>query len=409
MNGHHLKLLKELSKDNKLSQRELSKKLGLSLGSVNFVLSNLIDAGLIKAKRFKNSKNKIAYMYIMTPAGIKSRMQLSRDFLTRKLDEYEMLKMEIEELRRQADVESFFNMERPESVFLAAAKVGGILANSTYKAEFIYDNLIIASNVIQAAYQYGAKKLLNLGSSCIYPRSAPQPMKEEHLLTGSLEPTNEPYAIAKIAAIKLCRYCNEQYGTNFISAMPTNLYGPGDNFDLEASHVLPALLRKMHVAKCLENSDFESIREDFRKYPIRTHNVSKLKETEILALLSSLGIKQETVAIWGSGTPYREFLYIDDLSDACIFLMESCDYKDIGEFINIGAGEDLRILDLAELIKVIVGYGGKITCDSSKPDGMPKKLLDLSRIKTRGWSPKKSLKGGKKDCYEWYLKVMQEA
>jgi len=185
------------------------------------------------------------------------------------------------DLRRQADVESFFEMERPEYIFLAAAKVGGILANSTYKAEFIYDNLMIASNVIQAAYQYGAKKLINLGSSCIYPRSAPQPMKEEHLLTGSLEPTNEPYAIAKIAAIKLCRYYNEQYGTNFISAMPTNLYGPGDNFDLEASHVLPALLRKMHLAKCLENSDIESIREDFRKYPIRTHNVSKVKEIEI--------------------------------------------------------------------------------------------------------------------------------
>ncbi|HZX48811.1 MAG TPA: GDP-L-fucose synthase [Nitrospirota bacterium] len=308
------------------------------------------------------------------------------------------------DLRRQADVESFFEMERPEYIYLAAAKVGGILANSTYKAEFIYDNLIIASNVIQAAYQYGAKKLLNLGSSCIYPRSAPQPMKEEHLLTGSLEPTNEPYAIAKIAAIKLCRYYNEQYGTNFISGMPTNLYGPGDNFDLEASHVLPALIRKMHLGRCLENSDFESIREDFRKYPIRTQNVSKLKETEIIDLLSSLGIKKETVEIWGSGTPYREFLYIDDLSDACVFLMENYDYKDIGEFINIGAGEDLRIRDLAELIREIVGYDGEITCDSSKPDGMPKKLLDVSRIKAKGWGPKKSLKGGIKDSYEWYLK-----
>ena len=179
------------------------------------------------------------------------------------------------DLRRQEDVESFFEMERPEYVYLAAAKVGGILANSTYKAEFIYDNIMIASNVIQAAYQYGTKKLLNLGSSCIYPRSAPQPMKEEHLLTGSLEPTNEPYAIAKIAAIKLCRYYNEQYGTNFISAMPTNLYGPGDNYNLETSHVLPALIRKMHLAKCLENSDFESISEDFRKYPNQTHDVSQ--------------------------------------------------------------------------------------------------------------------------------------
>lgn len=311
------------------------------------------------------------------------------------------------DLRRQADVERVFKMERPEYIFLAAAKVGGILANSTYKAEFIYDNLMIASNVIQAAYQSGTKKLLNLGSSCIYPRSAPQPMKEEHLLTGSLEPTNEPYAIAKIAAIKLCRYYNEQYGTNFISAMPTNLYGPGDNFDLEASHVLPALIRKIHLGKCLKTSDFESIREDFRKYPIHTHNVTQLRDIEIINLLSGFGIKAETVEIWGSGTPYREFLYIDDLSDACVFLMEDCDYKDIGEIINIGTGEDLRIRDLAELIKEIVGYEGKITCDSSKPDGMPKKLLDISRIKSMGWGPKKSLKDGLKDSYEWYLK--QEA
>lgn len=308
------------------------------------------------------------------------------------------------DLRRQSDVERFFEIERPEYVFLAAAKVGGILANSTYKAEFIYDNLMIASNVIQTAYQYGAKKLLNLGSSCIYPRFAPQPMKEEHLLTGSLEPTNEPYAIAKIAAIKLCRYYNEQYGTNFISAMPTNLYGPGDNFDLEASHVLPALIRKMHLAKCLENSDFESISEDFRKYPNQTHDVSQLEDAEIINFLSGLGIKKETVEIWGSGTPYREFLYIDDLAEACVFLMEKYDYKDIGEFINIGTGKDLRILDLAEMIKEIVGYGGKITCNSSKPDGMPKKLLDISRMKAMGWIPKKSLKYGIKDSYEWYLK-----
>jgi len=186
--------------------------------------------------------------------------------------------------------------------------------------------------------------------------------------------------------------------------MPTNLYGPGDNYNLETSHVLPALIRKMHLAKCLENSDLESIKEDFRKYPIRTHNVSKLKDTEIINLLSSFGIKKEAVEIWGSGTPYREFLFIDDLADACIFLMENFDYKDIGEFMNIGSGEDLRIRDLAELIKEIVGYNGKINYNSSKPDGMPKKLLDVSRIKEKGWGPKKSLKDGIKDSYECYLK-----
>jgi GDP-L-fucose synthase len=267
------------------------------------------------------------------------------------------------DLRRQSDVEAFFAQERPEYVFLAAAKVGGILANNTYKAEFIYDNIMIAANVINAAYQYGVRKILNLGSSCIYPKIAPQPLKEEYLLTGALEPTNEPYAIAKIAAIKLCRYYNERYGTNFISVMPTNLYGPYDNFDLETSHVLPALIRKFHEAKIA---------------------------------------KRDSVDLWGSGKPMREFLYVDDLADACVFLMNKYGYNDIGEFINIGRGIDISIADLAQLIKRIIGFEGEIRHDHSKPDGTPRKLLDISKIRSLGWQPKTNLEDGIRLTYGFY-------
>jgi GDP-L-fucose synthase len=264
------------------------------------------------------------------------------------------------DLRRQADVDAFFQQERPEYIFLAAATVGGILANSTYKADFIYDNIMIAANVINASYRTSVKKLLNLGSSCIFPKHAPQPLKEEYLLTGPLEPTNEPYAIAKIAAIKLCRYYNEQFGTNFISVMPTNLYGPNDNFDLETSHVIPAIIRKVHEAKV-------------------SH--------------------QKTVTIWGSGEPYREFLYVDDLADACVFLMEQKEYKDIGEFINIGTGSDVQINTLAAMIMRIAGFEGSIEYDRSKPDGTPKKQLDVTRISALGWIPKVSLEEGIKRTY----------
>jgi GDP-L-fucose synthase len=305
--------------------------------------------------------------------------------LTRKLREqgYSNLVLKTSkelDLRRQADVETFFAHEKPEYVFLAAAKVGGILANNTYKAEFIYDNIMVAANVINAAYKSGVKKLLNLGSSCIYPKFAPQPMKEEHLLTGLLEPTNEPYAIAKIAAIKLCRYYNEQYGTNFISIMPTNLYGPGDNFDLETSHVLPALIRKFHEAK---------LRMEQAQVEVKAGSSSQPKP--------------EPVTLWGSGEPYREFLYVDDLADACVFLMEKHDYKDIGEFINIGTGEDIKIKDLAALIKNIVGFNGSIQHDRSKPDGTPKKLLEVSKMKSLGWGAKTSLEEGIRKTYEAYL------
>jgi GDP-L-fucose synthase len=271
------------------------------------------------------------------------------------------------DLRDQTAVNAFFSKERPEFVFLAAAKVGGILANSTYQADFIYDNLLISANVIHAAYLNGTKKLLNLGSSCIYPKNAPQPMKEEYFLSGSLEPTNEPYAIAKIAAIKLCRYYNKQYGTNFISVMPTNQFGYNDNYNLETAHVLPAMIRKIHEAK---------------------------------------EAKAGTLYLWGSGEPYREFMFADDLADACLFLMEKFDAEDVGEFINIGSGQEVKIKKLAELIRRIVGFSGTIQWDLTKPDGMSKKLLDTSKMKKLGWEPSVNLEEGIKQAYSWYLANM---
>jgi GDP-L-fucose synthase len=321
------------------------------------------------------------------------------------------------DLTRQEDGKRFFETERPEYVFLAAAKVGGILANDTYKAEFIYDNIMIAANAIHASYRYGVKKLLNLGSSCIYPKLAPQPLKEEYLLTGPLEPTNEPYAIAKIAAIKLCKYYNEQYGTNFISVMPTNLYGPNDNYNLETAHVLPALVRKFHLAKLLEQEDFESITRDFKKYPIgfSLSLPDSATKADILSILQKIGISSPiahrpssvTVSLWGSGSPYREFMHVDDLASACVFLMETYDFKDIGEFVNIGTGEDLPIKDLAHLVREIVGFKGNVIWDTAKPDGAPQKLLDISRIKALGWQPEIGLKEGIKRVYGEGIKMGQ--
>lgn len=310
------------------------------------------------------------------------------------------------DLRRQSDTETFFENERPEYVFLAAGKVGGILANNTYKAEFIYDNIMIAINVVHSAYKYGVKKLLNLVSSCSYPKFAPQPMKEEYILTSSLEPTNEPYAIAKISAMKLCRYYNEQYVTNFISLMPTNLYGFNDNFNLETAHVPTAFMRKFHLAKLLRKSDIEDIIKDIKHYPLGFGLDTKLNlenEKSIRDVLKELGITENYVVLWGSGEPYREFLHVDDLVDACILLMKGYDYKDIGEFINVGVGEDIKIKDLAKLIKDVVGFDGEIKWDFSKPDGMPRKLLDISKIKTLGWEPKIKLKEGIKKTYDWYI------
>ncbi len=309
------------------------------------------------------------------------------------------------DLRNQAAVENFFKQEQPEYVFLAAAKVGGILANNTYKAEFIYDNLMIATNIIHAAYKFGVKKLLNLGSSCIYPKLAPQPLKEEYLLTGLLEPTNEPYALAKIAAIKLCSYYNEQYQTNFMSVMPTNLYGPGDNFNLETAHVLPALIRKFYLAKLLREESFDAIMCDLTRYPVG-HALDKILEkndTKALAsVLEKIGITKKSITLWGSGTPYREFLYVDDLAQTLFFLMKNYNANELGEFINIGIGTDITIRDLAGLIKNIVGFDGEICYDSSKPDGTPKKLLDISRLRDMGLSKFISLQEGIEKTYQWY-------
>jgi GDP-L-fucose synthase len=279
------------------------------------------------------------------------------------------------DLIRQDDVEAFFESQGPEYVFLAAAKTGGILANNTFPADFIYENIMVQANVIDAAYRSTVKKLLFLGSSCIYPRDCPQPMKEEYLLSGKLEPTNEPYAIAKIAGIKMCQSYNRQYGTHFISVMPTNLYGPGDNFDLETSHVLPALIRKFSEAKMREAS---RVRSEGRK-----------------------GV----VTVWGTGSPRREFLYIDDMADACLFIMNNY-YQD--EIINIGVGKDISIEELAELIREIVGFEGEIRFDSSKPDGTPRKLLDVHRLESLGWRANISLREGIRQTCKWYLKNVSD-
>lgn len=267
------------------------------------------------------------------------------------------------DLTRQVEVETFFRVEKPEYVFLAAAKVGGIMANNIYRGEFLYDNIMIQSNVIHAAYMNGVKKLLFLGSSCIYPKLAPQPLKEDYLLTGELEPTNEPYAIAKIAGMKLCENYNRQYGCNFISVMPTNLYGPGDNYDPETSHVLPALLRKFHEAKIKSEEKGCS----------------------------------EPVELWGTGKPKREFLHVEDLANACVFLMNK--YDGI-EPINIGTGKDVSISELAKMIKKISGFKGEVVWDSSKPDGTPRKLLDVSRLEGLGWRHTIDLEEGLKITYQ---------
>lgn len=308
------------------------------------------------------------------------------------------------DLRRQEDTERFFEAERPEYVFLAAAKVGGIVANNTYKAEFIYDNIMIAANVVNSAWKYGVKKLINLGSSCIYPKHAPQPMKEDHLLTGALEPTNEPYAIAKISAIKLCRYYNEQYGTNFLTVMPTNLYGPHDNYNLETAHVLPALIRKFHLARLMAQGGQEAIRKDLTVHPAG-FGIGPLSGGAAEAALKGLGITPSAVTLWGTGEPYREFLYSDELAGACVHLMDHYSHEALGELVNIGTGEDIKIKDLAIMIKDIVGFKGDILYDTTKPEGAPRKLLDVSRIKALGWRPEIGLRDGITRAYASYLKT----
>ncbi len=363
------------------------------------------------------------------------------------------LKAEKLDLMDPIAVKTFFETQKPEYVFLAAAKVGGIVANNTYRADFIYQNLQIQNNVIHQSYLNGVKKLMFLGSTCIYPKECPQPMREEYLLTGELEYTNEPYAIAKIAGIKMVESYNLQYGTNYISVMPTNLYGPNDNFDLEKSHVLPALIRKIHLGKALENNDWDTIRKDLNNLPIEGIT-GEASEEEILTILETYGIKRaedETslhaahstpvqIEIWGSGKPMREFLWSEDMADACVFLMEKVDFQDIikeqfGErvinetapegydgktcdslqathyaphaqirntHINIGTGKDISIKDLAHLIKKIVGFGGEFVFNTEKPDGTIKKLTDPTKLHQLGWQHKIELDEGIKNIYTWY-------
>ena len=357
------------------------------------------------------------------------------------------------DLTRQQDVADFFAAEQPEYVFLSAARVGGISANNTYRGQFIYENLMIQNNVIHAAWVSGVKKLLFLGSTCIYPRNSPQPMAETCLLTSPLEYTNEPYAIAKIAGVKLCESYNLQYGTNFISAMPTNLYGPNDNFDLEKSHVLPAMLRKIYLGKCLGEGNLEAIRQDLNKRPIEGVSGALLNEddrktgipdNEIIKILEKYGIKAihsedlsptatpgsprpVQVSIWGSGSPLREFLWSEEMADACVFLMENIDFKDLirvhaqldsenhttsnpessseirNTHINIGTGHEISIRDLAYLLKEKTGFQGEFVFDASKPDGTMRKLTDPSKLHNLGWHHRIAIEEGVEKLYKWYL------
>jgi len=326
------------------------------------------------------------------------------------------------DLKDQHATDDFFRKEKPDYVFLAAAKVGGIMANNTYRADFLYDNLQIQNNVIHCSWKYGVKKLLFLGSSCIYPKLAPQPIKEESLLTSELEYTNEPYAIAKIAGIKLCESYNIQYGTDFISVMPTNLYGPNDNYDLHTSHVLPALIRKMHLAHCLETGDWNAIKRDLTSRPVNGITGQNARE-EILEILEKYGIHASggnnvILTLWGTGTPLREFMHADDLADACVFIMQKVTFQQLAEsrgnpqeirntHINIGTGVDQTIRELAEMVKNVTGFTGEIQWDHSKPDGTPRKLLDVSKLLSLGYRHRIDLPEGIRMTYEEYLKSQE--
>jgi len=306
--------------------------------------------------------------------------------------------------------QKFFEEEKPEYVFLAAAHVGGIMANNTYRADFIYNNLQIQQNVIYNAYKFGVKKLLFLGSTCIYPKEATQPINEDELLTNVLEYTNEPYAIAKIAGIKLCESFNIQYDTNFISVMPTNLYGPNDNVDLEKSHVLPAMIRKIFLSKCLMDNNIELLKKDFNKRPVEGINGEHSLE-EIKAILSKYGVFENRVELWGTGKPMREFLWSEDMADACIYVMQNVDFKDLikdkkeirNTHINIGTGSDITIKDLSSLIARIIDYKGIISFDSSKPDGTMKKLTDPSKLNRLGWKHNVEIVDGVEKMHKWYV------
>ncbi|MDR0395644.1 MAG: GDP-L-fucose synthase [Tannerella sp.] len=315
------------------------------------------------------------------------------------------------DLSDEPAVNRFFEEYTPDYVFLAAAYVGGIMANNTYRADFIFRNLNIQNHVIGKSFLYGVKKLLFLGSTCIYPRDAEQPIGENALLTGSLEYTNEPYAIAKIAGLKLCESFNLQYGTNFIAVMPTNLYGPNDNFDLEKSHVLPAMIRKIHLAKCLWENDYAAIRKDLHKRPVEGIN-GDAENDAILSLLEKYGITVSGVKLWGTGRPLREFLWSEDMADACVYIMENVNFSDLkgtsGEprncHINIGTGRDLSIAALARLIMKTVGYKGDLSFDAVKPDGTMRKLTDVTRLHSLGWHHQTEIGEGIERMYHWYTK-----
>jgi GDP-L-fucose synthase len=338
--------------------------------------------------------------------------------------------MEELDLTDQKAVDKFFSEQLPEYVLIAAAKVGGIVANNTLRADFIYVNLMIENNMIYSAWKYGVKKLLFLGSTCIYPKNSPQPMKEDYLLTSQLEFTNEPYAVAKIAGLKMCESFNIQYGTNFIAVMPTNLYGHGDNYNLDSSHVLPALLRKFHLGRCLEDDNIQAIRNDLNRYPVENINGSSDQES-IIKVLDKYGIKfngedksgkkQVSVSIWGTGTPLREFMNSKDMAEACVFVMENVDIKDIvsihksgksdpeyqpPHFLNIGTGEEISIKNLANKIKDLTGFTGEVVFDSLKPDGTMRKATDTTALKGLGYKHKISLDEGLEGTYKQYLKYI---
>ncbi|MEE3385431.1 MAG: GDP-L-fucose synthase [Prevotella sp.] len=307
-------------------------------------------------------------------------------------------------------VKKFFDEEQPEAVVLAAAHVGGIMANLQYRADFIYQNLQIQQNVIGESYRHGVKKLLFLGSTCIYPRMAPQPMKEEALLTSELEYTNEPYAIAKIAGLKMCESFSIQYGCNYIAVMPTNLYGPNDNFHLENSHVLPAMIRKVHLAKCLNENDWDAVRKDINLRPVEGVNGSNTNE-EILEKLAKFGIRPDSVTLWGTGSPMREFLWSEEMADASVHVLLNVDFKDTYEpgqkeirncHINVGTGKEVTIREAAEKIISEIGFKGELRWDSSKPDGTPRKLTDVTKLHNLGWHHKVEIDEGIHRLYEWY-------
>ena len=351
----------------------------------------------------KNSKIYVAGHTGLVGSAIMKGLQNKgyTNIVTRSLEELNLMDA--------VATEAFFEEERPEYLFQAAAKVGGIVANNVYRADFIYENLQIQNNLIHNSYKYGVKKLLFLGSTCVYPKEAPQPMSEDCLLTSPLEYTNEPYAIAKIAGLKMCESYNLQYGTDFIAVMPTNLYGPNDNFDLEKSHVLPAMIRKIHLAKLLSENNWDEIRKDLNRYPVEGVN-GNATEQEILEKLAKYGIDNKQVELWGTGKPMREFLWSEEMADACIYIMEQVGFEQLKKdkkemrncHINIGTGKEISIFDLAHLVKKTVGYNGNLFFNADKPDGTMRKLTDPSKLHELGWHHKIEIDEGVCRMYEWY-------